>query len=99
MMNEQEIAVVLGLVVIWGSVCVWAYKKYKQIVADGVVTIEEIIDVVEDGAQKIKEALGETDDLKGLSRMKKGALISLCKKYGLDDAGTRADLIARLKEL
>jgi len=99
MIDEQQILLGLSIAIITGSVIFWVYKKYKEIMADGVVTLDELIDVAEEGAEIILETLIEVNDLKGLGKMRKGDLIDLCVKHGLDDTGTRATLIARLKEL
>ena len=80
----------------WGSALYWAYRRYKLIMADGVITREEVIDAVTDGADIIINTIFKTEEL---TSMKKVDLVALCRENGLHVSGTKAQLIERLQEL
>jgi len=46
---DVELEVWLGLVAVVGAAVLWALKKYREINADGKITLDEIINVVEEG--------------------------------------------------
>ena len=70
------------------------YKAYKKLMADGKITLDEVIDLAND----IKEITDDLPSLSALKKMKKDELIALANDKGLDVDGTKADLISRLKE-
>jgi len=70
------------------------YKTYKKLMADGKITLDEVIDLAKD----IKEITDDLPSLSALKKMKKDELIALANEKGLDVDGTKADLISRLKE-
>jgi len=70
------------------------YKAYKKLMADGKITLDEVIDLAKD----IKEITDDLPSLSALKKMKKDELIALANNKGLDVDGTKADLISRLKE-
>tara|TARA_R110000822_G_scaffold27401_14_gene81870 strand:- start:508 stop:813 length:306 start_codon:yes stop_codon:yes gene_type:complete len=70
------------------------YKAYKKLMADGKITLDEVIDLAED----IKDLAEKLPSLTVMSRMKKGELMALANENGLAVDGTRADLISRIKE-
>ena len=80
---------------IGAGVCVAAYKVYKKIGVDGKVTIDEILDLIEDLGD-IAKTLPSSSELK---QMKKAELIALCEENGLDIDGVKADLLVRLDTL
>ena len=43
------------LAVLGIGVAVWAIKKYQTVMADGKVTLDELIDTVKEGEEKVKE--------------------------------------------
>ena len=43
------------------GVAVWAIKKYQAVMADGKVTLDELIDTVDDVADKAKETKKEAE--------------------------------------
>ena len=67
-----------------------------MMMADGVITREEIIDAVTDGADIIINTIFKTEELVS---MKKVDLVVLCREHGLHVSGTKAQLIERLQEL
>lgn len=79
------IAVGLGLV---------GYKAYKKLMADGEITLDEVLELVDD----IKDIVEDLPSLSAIKKMKKAELIELANQNGLAVDGTKADLISRLKE-
>jgi len=49
------------LAVLGIGVAVWAIKKYQTVMADGKVTLDELIDTVDDVADKAKETKKEAE--------------------------------------
>jgi len=72
-----------------------AYKYYKKLMADGKITLDEVLDLVDD----VKDAIEDLPSLSQIKKMKKDELIGLCKDNGLEVSGTKADLISRLEEI
>ncbi len=72
-----------------------AYKYYKKLMADGKITLDEVLDLVDD----VKDAVEDLPSLSKIKKMKKDELIGLCKDNGLEVSGTKADLISRLEEI
>ena len=59
----MDIEVIAGLAVLGSGVAVWGVKKYRSLMADGKITLDEIIDTVDDVADKAKETKKEADML------------------------------------
>ena len=59
-MNIETIA---ALVVLGIGVVVWGVKKYQSLMADGKITLDEIIDTTEDVADKAKETKEEVKEI------------------------------------
>ena len=57
----MDIEVVAGLAVLGIGVAVWGVKKYQALMADGKITLDEIIDTVDDVADKAKETKEEAN--------------------------------------
>ena len=55
----MDIEVIAGLAVLGIGVAVWGVKKYRSLMADGKITLDEIIDTVDDVADKAKETKKE----------------------------------------
>lgn len=72
-----------------------AYKYYKKLMADGKITLDEVLDLVDD----VKDAVEDLPSLSKIKKMKKDELIGLCKDNGLEVSGTKAELISRLEEI
>jgi len=70
------------------------YKLYKRLMADGKITLDEVLDLAED----LKEIVDKLPSLSSIKKMKKAELISLCNDNGLAVDGTKADLLSRLEE-
>lgn len=71
------------------------YKTYKKLMADGKITLDEVMDLVDD----LKELTDDLPSLSAMKKLKKNELVSLANKKGLAVDGTKADLISRLKEV
>ncbi len=86
------LAAVLGLTV-------WGLKKYQKIMADGKVSLDEIIDTLTESESKIDDVVEAVEDLTtAMDAKKKAELIEMCKEKGLSTSGTKAELITRLSE-
>ena len=70
------------------------YKVYKKLMADGKITLGEVLDLAED----IKDIVEDLPSLSSIKKMKKAELIALANDNGLAVDGTKADLISRLEE-
>tara|TARA_R110000824_G_scaffold101190_1_gene240294 strand:+ start:316 stop:621 length:306 start_codon:yes stop_codon:yes gene_type:complete len=70
------------------------YRTYKKLMADGKITLDEVMDLADD----LKDIALKLPSLSSLKKMKKDELIDLANENGLAVDGTKADLIARLKE-
>ncbi len=81
------IAAILALVV-------WGLKKYKAIMADGKVSLDEVIDTLTESESKIDDVADAVETV--MEAKKKSELIELCKEKGLPISGTKAELIERL---
>jgi hypothetical protein len=95
-MEMEQIVMYAGLGIVWASATYWAYKRYKKIMADGKITLDEVVDAVNDSISVITDAIGDT---KELSAMKKVDLVKLCKEHNIPVSGTKAELIERLQKL
>tara|TARA_Y100000593_G_scaffold94857_1_gene196660 strand:- start:1767 stop:1961 length:195 start_codon:yes stop_codon:yes gene_type:complete len=51
----MDIEMYAGLAVLGIGVAVWGVKKYQAVMADGKITLDELIDTVDDVADKAKE--------------------------------------------
>jgi len=56
---EMIIAVVLILI----PVAVWGLKRYQNIMADGKITLDEVIDTVTDGVEIVETAADEIEEV------------------------------------
>ena len=56
---DIELEVWLGLVAVVGAAVLWALKKYRQVNADGKITLDEIINVVEEGEGHAEDCQSE----------------------------------------
>ena len=56
-----------------------AYQAYKKLMADGKITLDEVLDLAED----LVDASKSLPSLSSLKKMKKDDLIALCNENGL----------------
>lgn len=59
----MDIEMIAGLAVLGIGVAVWGVKKYQALMADGKITLDEIIDTTEDVAEKAKETKEEVKEI------------------------------------
>tara|TARA_R100000458_G_scaffold2980_2_gene2432 strand:+ start:376 stop:570 length:195 start_codon:yes stop_codon:yes gene_type:complete len=59
----MEIEMIATLAVLGIGVAVWGVKKYQAVMADGKVTLDELIDTVDDVADKAKETKKEVKQI------------------------------------
>ena len=61
----MDIEMIAGLAVLGIGVAVWGVKKYKSVMADGKITLDEIIDTTKDVADKAEEVKKEVKEITG----------------------------------
>ena len=66
------------------------YKFYKKVMADGKITLDEVIEAA--------DMLKDLPSISEIKKMKKADLVALCEEHGIDSDGVKADLIARLEK-
>lgn len=96
LLDDIEVLLVAGAALL--GIAVWALKKYKALNADGKITLDEIVDSIDDVKEKAAEAkaelktIEETLDSKNVAELK-----AMLKEKGLAVSGKKSDLIARLE--
>tara|TARA_R100000152_G_C6700637_1_gene130245 strand:- start:349 stop:723 length:375 start_codon:yes stop_codon:yes gene_type:complete len=76
----------------------WGYMKYKSMMADGKITLDELMDAAKEGKDKLEEAEEHIEVLeKVYSEYKVAELKTMLKEKGLSTSGVKAELIARLE--
>ena len=89
--------ILLGVAALLG-IAAWGMKKYKELNADGKITLDEILDSVDDIKEKAKEAEKEIKKIeKTLDSHNVAELKEMLKEAGLSVKGKKADLVARLE--
>ena len=58
-----ELEVWMGLVIAGLALAVWALKRYEKVMADGKVTIKEVIGTVEESEDLIDEVVEKAENL------------------------------------
>ena len=94
MVEVGEIYYYAGAVAVLLGLGLWAYRKYQTVMADGKVTIGELIDAVKEGEAEVLDALEQIEELEG---MRKADLKEICRKHGLNVSGTKAELVDRIQ--
>jgi len=93
-----DIEVILLALVGLAGIGVWLYKKFLVLNADGKITLDEIIDNVDEVKEKLVEAKAELKTLdETLESRNVAELKAMLKEKGLAVSGKKSDLIARLK--
>ena len=93
-----DIEIILLALVGLAGIGVWLYKKFLVLNADGKITLDEIIDNVDEVKEKLVEAKAELKTLdETLESRNVVELKTMLKEKGLAVSGKKADLIARLK--
>ena len=94
----DDIEMILVAVAALLAIGAWAYKKYKELNADGKITLDEIIDSMDEVKEKAEEAKAELKTIEDTLESRNVAeLRAMLKEKGLAVSGKKADLIARLK--
>lgn len=97
MLDDIEIILVAGAALV--GIAVWALKKYKTVMADGELTIDEILSSLNEAEDKIEEAEEQIEVLTdAYDKYKVTELRVMLKEKGLSTKGNKAQLIARLEE-
>ena len=93
---------IIGAIGLFGAGLALKYwKKLKPkldaALADGQLTLEEAIDLVDD-AKEIVEEVKSLPSYSAMKKMRKSEIMNLCAEHGIDTKGTKDELIAKLKE-
>ena len=78
LLDEIEI-ILVGLVALVG-IAAWGYRKYKAMMADGGISLNEIVDSMEDIKEKVKEAEEVAEEVAKASKSVKGKVTKTVKK-------------------
>lgn len=96
LLDDIEVLLVAGAALL--GIAVWALKKYKTLNADGKITLDEIVDSIDDVKEKAAEAKEQLEIIEDTLDSKNVAeLRAMLKEKGLAVSGKKADLIARLE--
>ena len=96
LLDDIEVLLVAGAALL--GIAVWALKKYKTLNADGKITLDEIVDSIDDVKEKVSEAKAELKTIEDTLESRNVAeLKAMLKEKGLAVTGKKADLIARLE--
>ena len=94
----DDIEVILLSIGVLLGIAAWAKQKYASMMADGKITLDELIDSVGEAKEKAAEAEEAIEDIeKTLESHNVAELKAMLKEAGLSVKGKKADLIARLK--
>ena len=94
----DDIEVILVAVAVLLGIAAWAMKKYKTLNADGNISLDEVIDSMDEVKEKAAEAKAELQTIEEtLQSHNVAELKAMLKEKGLAVSGKKADLIARLK--
>lgn len=105
-MDSEQLTWLLAVLVL-GAALIYKYwnkisQSLKTAMEDGNLSLDEALELVEDVqevVEEVKEVMAEVPSLTELKKLKKSDLTALADKYELDTAGTKADIIDRLKAL
>ena len=99
---DIEIIGTIGAIGLFGAGLAYKYwKKMKpkidEALADGQLTLEEAMDLVDD-ANEIVEEVKSLPSYSKMKRMRKSEIMNLCAEYDVDTEGTKDQLIDKLRE-
>ena len=96
-LDDIEVVLVAGGALL--ALAAWGYQKYKSMMADGKITLDELLDAVDDVKEKVEEAEEQIEILeKAYDKYNVAELKDMLKEKGLPISGKKADLIARLED-
>ena len=94
----DDIEVILMAIGVLLGITVWAKQKYASMMADGSISLDELVDSVGEAKEKAAEAEEAIKDIeKTLQSHNVTELKAMLKEAGLSVSGKKADLIARLE--
>ena len=94
----DEIEVILVAIAALLGIAAWAMKKYKELNADGKITLDEVIDSMDDVKEKVGEAKAELKNIdEALESRSVVELKEILKSKGLKVSGKKSELIERIK--
>ena len=94
----DDVEIVLVALAALAGIAAWAYKKYKALNADGKITLDEIIDSMDEVKEKTVEAKAQLKTVDEVLESRNVAELKvMLKEQGLAVSGKKADLVARLK--
>ena len=94
----DDIEVILVSVAVLLGIVAWAMKKYKTLNADGNISLDEVIDSMDEVKEKAAEAKAELETIEEtLESHNVAELKAMLKEKGLAVSGKKAELVARLK--
>ena len=65
LLDDIEMVLVAGGALL--ALAAWGYKKYKSMMADGKITLDELLEAVDETKDKLEEAINYSIDYKGSS--------------------------------
>lgn len=93
----DDIEVILLSIGILLGIAAWAKQKYASMMADGKITLDEVIDSVDETREKAEEAEAALKAIEDtLNSHNVAELKVMLKEAGLSIKGKKADLVARL---
>tara|TARA_R110002110_G_scaffold350583_1_gene560596 strand:+ start:44 stop:463 length:420 start_codon:yes stop_codon:yes gene_type:complete len=94
----DDIEVLLVAIAALLGIAAWAYKKYQTLNADGSISLDEVIDSMDEVKEKAAEAKAELETIEEtLESHNVAELKAMLKEKGLAVSGKKAELVARLK--
>ena len=95
--DDIEMVIVAGGALL--GLAALGYKKYKTMMADGEISLDELLDAAKEGKEKLEEVEDDIAVIENVySEYKVAELKELLKEKGLTTSGVKAELIARLEE-
>ena len=94
----DDIEVLLIAILALLGIAAWAMNKYRTLNADGNITLDEIIDSMDEVKEKAAEAKAALETIEETLQSKNVVeLKTMLRERGLAVSGRKADLVARLK--
>ena len=101
----DDIEVILLSVAALLAILAWGMKKYKELSADGSISLDEVIDSMSEIKEKVAEVKEEVETIEetvgkhvDLDSLTVAQLKEKLKKAGLSVSGKKAELVQRLKD-